>query len=943
MTDPSGFNKIFFHMSTTGNRTGWGDLVRACDAAGVPVSVHTVGGEGMGDIVAQWDEGSIVPHVPVVRYMPLDGSQDVPPYGAPIIPAALNWWNFQKSRMSNDVIRYHNRVVIKHGNELDKNHANWLGEFFTEVATLAINDPDGPFISAPFGWASGEPEREHWLTPGMQKYLRFCNENPNYGWICVHEYSYNVNDIWDRSPYLVGRFKMLFDVCDGLDLRRPNVVIHEFGWVLNDIPPTSIAMAQIDQVAREYAWYPEIKGAGIWTTKIYQNNIHDKVAALIPHVQAMTINNRYPIGPSDPVDPPPVEPPEDAVNGLRLDDWKQPIEDSDYRINQEIWFKFRYENVLTHPVRYGGMGALITRWDGEKEVLHYYQHSYNGNLNPGYGPGTDLGWRDRWVPNDVGVFAMYPYLTFDPDATDKRSRPETILDGHVMGDPYWFEVGSLTEPGGPINPPDPEPPVEPPVGLHKVVVVKIAQEHTKHEWELIGGMAHDDSKRTQTASHDDAESMYLEGNEESYIRVIDPGLPSQASAIEYFERQGYEYEVVYRFTDPDPDPVEFKYEAWPTIEHRITQVFGNNPEYYAQFGFPGHEGIDIASPYGTAYYAPAGGVITRNRNTRSDGTPTAYGRHIIIDHQNGYTTLLAHMQEDPPVVLGQTVVTGQLVGYSGNTGISFGPHEHLTLKKEGYVHPGWEDKPGYIDPASFLMHLYNPVSPPVDPPPGTGPIIDLVGYLMPSSQRPRLYEVETKVSGRSIGQQRHQSHRDGMGNEFYHTKGGDGPDHSAEWEQFRLSGDMIQRYTDTSMGSQMYYTLTTQGAGLPFVNWLKRYMRAGEVFISRPAVTAYMKANCAVASGPTNTTDYLKFVKVHPTLECYNGIVVHDVIEVHWSKTPDFSRVEETYFYSRDPRAEGLVGWGNSRDGRWAFVSELHEAGARPNSVRESGCFSAEV
>lgn len=802
MPEPSGYNKIFFHMSTTGNRTGWGDLVRACDEAGIPVSVHTVGGEGMGDIIAQWDNGSLVPHVPVVRYMPLDGSQDVPPYGAPIGPAATAWWNYQKSRMSDDVIRYHNRVVIKHGNELDKNQADWLGNFFLAVATLALNDPDGPFITAPFGWASGEPEEAHWRTPGMQKYLQFCNDNPAYGWVCVHEYSYNKHDIWDGAPYKVGRFKMLFDVCDSLGLRRPNVVIHEFGWTLDDIPTTPIAMAHIDQVAQEYAWYPQVKGAGIWTTQRYQGtNIKDKVAALIPHVQALTINNRYHIGPTDPPVEPPVEPP------------------------------------------------------------------------------------------------------IDP----------------------------------PVEPPV-EPPVDPPGGIHKVVVLKIAQEHTKHQWELIGGVAHDDSKRTQTASHDDAESMYLEGNAESYIRVIDPGLPSQASAIEYFESKGYKYELVYMFTKPyEPEPGDFRYTAWPTIEHRITQAFGARPDYYGQWGLPGHEGIDIASPLGTAYFAPAGGVVIAVRS----GSTSAYGTYIIIDHQNGYTTLMAHMQANPPVSVGQTVIAGQLVGYSGNTGRSDGPHNHLTLKKEGYVHPGWESKPGYIDPAPFLMHLYNPASPPPPPPPGTGPIVDLSGYLMPSSQRPRLYEVETKVNGVGIVQQRHQSHRDGMGNVFYHTKGGDGPHHPAEWEQLKLSGDKIQRYTDTSMGDQMYYTLTTQGAGLPFVNWLKRYMKAGEVFISRPAVTVFMKSNCAVVSGPANTTDYLKFVKVHPTLACYNNIILHDVIELHWSKAPDFSRVEETYFYSKDPRAEGLVGWGNNRDGRWAFVSELHEPGQRPDNVRESGCFSS--
>ncbi|GAG22336.1 unnamed protein product, partial [marine sediment metagenome] len=39
--------------------------------------------------------------------------------------------------------------------------------------------------------------------------------------------------------------------------------------------------------------------------------------------------------------------------------------------------------------------------------------------------------------------------------------------------------------------------------------------------------------------------------------------------------------------------------AWPTDEKRVTQVFGDRPEYYAQWGLPGHEGIDLAAPMNT--------------------------------------------------------------------------------------------------------------------------------------------------------------------------------------------------------------------------------------------------------------------------------------------------------------------------------------------------------
>lgn len=761
-----GYNKIFFHMSSQGVRTGWGELVRECDAADIPVSVMSVGGEGIGDIISVWDNGSIVPHVPVYR---INGA-DVPPYGADIKPAAAEWWNWQKSSFSPEIIRYHDRIAIKHGNELAKTHSDWLGEFFTEVATLAMNDPDGPFITAPFGWASGEPEVSDWLTPGMVKYLRLADQYPEYVWVCSHEYSYNAADIWAGSPYKVGRFQLLFDVCDQLGLKRPNVVIHEFGWELGSIPSTEEAMRQIDEVAALYAYYPQIKGAGIWTTQPYNNTgIQYKVGALIPHVKELTLSKRYPVGETPPVNP-----------------------------------------------------------------------------------------------------------------------------------------------------------------KHKVVVYKLAKEHTKDQWKQIAGIAHDEYKRTQTASHDDAETMYLEGNEESYIVVLDPEFPSQQEAINYFKERGYNYKKRYIFQTEPPDPGTFRYTAWPTMEHRITQHFGEHPDYYGQFGLPGHEGIDIAASLGTAIMSPGEGEVIRATDRSSSGGESNYGWHVIIDHHNGFTTLLAHMEPNLLVSVGDSVLPGQVVGYSGNTGNSTGPHLHLTLKKEGYTYPGWSCCPGYTDPWPYLEPLFIP--------PVVGIEINLIPYLVPQEQLGSLYEVETKVGAESLGQQRHQSQL-GVGSVFYHTKGGDGPDHPAEWEQFDVYGGYIRRWKDTSMGGGKYYELTKQSDNSPFVPWIPAKMKIGQVYASRPLVTVYDKNTCKIVAGPDPTTDYLKLAKHHLEFAGYNEIILQDVVEIHWSKSPDFFKLEEVYYYSKDPRAEGLVGWGNYSSGKLALVSELHAPGQRPDSVRESGCF----
>lgn len=959
-----GYNKIFLHTASPSNMNGWGPLVRECDAAGIPVGVMSVGGEGIGDIVGVWENGSTVPHVPVVRFMPSDGSQDVPPYGSEIGVTAPIWWQEQKHYMSQgpEYFLYNDRIVFKQGNELARIHSDWLGAFFSEVGRLAVADPDGPFRIAPFGFSSGTPEKAHWKTPGMQEYLTLAHNDPHHFLVCLHEYSYNISDIYDGYPYKIGRFHLLHEACTEMGLNWPDIVIHEWGWELGNIPGPTDALRDIDEIGELYAYYPNILFAGVWTCQPFQGSgIQNKVAAIIPDIKEHTLVARYEVGPGSPTTPPiepppidpPIEPPVDPpteVRGIRLDRYEIKHEDCGFRIHDRLPFHMRFENVTESPVQYGGMGAMITRWDGQHEVPYYWQQSYGGpnaKLNPGYGPGSDEGWDDSWKANELGTFAMYIFLTFDPTAYQKSNHPATIHDGHLMTEPFWFTIGSLLEPGGPIESPVPpvEPPVEPPIDpppdgeKHKVVVWKKAQEHTRANWETFGGGAHDEYKRTTTASLDDSVTMYMAGNDESYVVLWDPGLPSQVQAKAYYDEHAIRYEERWAFTtpggpDPEPPEGEFMYEIWPTDgEHLVTQPFGANPEYYDQFGYPGHEGIDLRSPLSTPYFCPYPGTITRCRDTRSDGQPSAYGWHIIIDHGNGYTTLLAHMEAEPLVNVGETVLTGQIVGYSGNTGNSSGPHMHLTLKKEGYVHPGWECCPGYIDPWPFLQHLYQQ-----QPPPPSGDRYDMVDYMAPLSEYGGLYEVETKVNGNPSGQQRHQSQRPGMGNEFYHTKGGDGPAHHSEWEQLNITGEFIQRGIDTSPSPETYYTLTDAN-GAPWINWLKRYIAVGEVTVSHPRVTNYRKADCGKIDGPTATTDYIKFVAFHQQWEGYNGIVLSNVVELAWSKTPDFSRVEERYFYSRDDRAPGLVGWGNERDGRWALVSELHSPGSRPNNVRMSGCF----
>ena len=103
------------------------------------------------------------------------------------------------------------------------------------------------------------------------------------------------------------------------------------------------------------------------------------------------------------------------------------------------------------------------------------------------------------------------------------------------------------------------------------------------------------------------------------------------------------------------------------------------------FGAGGHLGHDIAAPRGTPIYAVADGIVTA---AGYHNHPQSYGNYVQVlhgcdDEGNEYSTLYAHMCDWPSVSEGQTVVKGQILGYVGNTGYSFGNHLHLEMKING--------------------------------------------------------------------------------------------------------------------------------------------------------------------------------------------------------------------------------------------------------------------
>lgn len=87
-----------------------------------------------------------------------------------------------------------------------------------------------------------------------------------------------------------------------------------------------------------------------------------------------------------------------------------------------------------------------------------------------------------------------------------------------------------------------------------------------------------------------------------------------------------------------------------------------------------HSGIDIA---GTGYYSPI--YATNNGTIESKRYTYDYGNHVIINHNNGYYTLYAHMADFADQEVGATVARGEVIGYMGETGWATGVHLHYEV------------------------------------------------------------------------------------------------------------------------------------------------------------------------------------------------------------------------------------------------------------------------
>ena len=110
---------------------------------------------------------------------------------------------------------------------------------------------------------------------------------------------------------------------------------------------------------------------------------------------------------------------------------------------------------------------------------------------------------------------------------------------------------------------------------------------------------------------------------------------------------------------------------WPVLG-RVTDGFGERLDPFSGEG-AFHTGVDVSSDYGAPVHVTADGMVV------DAGQHSGYGRVVIVDHGFGLTTWYAHLSSFA-VIAGTRVRRGEVIGYTGISGRSTGPHVHYEVR-----------------------------------------------------------------------------------------------------------------------------------------------------------------------------------------------------------------------------------------------------------------------
>ena len=139
-------------------------------------------------------------------------------------------------------------------------------------------------------------------------------------------------------------------------------------------------------------------------------------------------------------------------------------------------------------------------------------------------------------------------------------------------------------------------------------------------------------------------------------------------------------------------------------EWRVTSKFGEIDSWHPR----PHTGIDLAIPQGVKLHSPVDGVVEKVVDYGSKNV----GKGVFIRTEEGERLILGHLSDNSFVKPGQIINKGDLLGLTGNTGRSSGPHLHIGLQDQNnkFISPEkyLGDAPQYVAAPKPDVTIFKP-------------------------------------------------------------------------------------------------------------------------------------------------------------------------------------------------------------------------------------------
>lgn len=174
-----------------------------------------------------------------------------------------------------------------------------------------------------------------------------------------------------------------------------------------------------------------------------------------------------------------------------------------------------------------------------------------------------------------------------------------------------------------------------------------------------------------------AKELAITKNQESNFKNI---LAERKKQKEAFEKEMFDYEKKLKYVlDPSSIPKSGSSAlAWPLEVVRITQRFGVTNASKRLYTSGSHNGADFGAKIGTPVLSMGDGVLVAQGDTDASCRGVSFGKWILIKYNNGLASTYGHLSKQS-MLTGSVVKTGDVVGFSGNTGYSTGPHLHVSM------------------------------------------------------------------------------------------------------------------------------------------------------------------------------------------------------------------------------------------------------------------------